>query len=125
MRQAILILILVGCATNDDLEEWNGVAPQHDPDGSCPGGGTGGGGGAEPDPIPEADPNPIPAPKDCTQEASRELCLECCDWNVDKVWGERCRRLPRRERRTCWEDAERRRGDCQRGCPIVAITVTP
>jgi hypothetical protein len=119
MRQATLIL--VGCATDDDLEEWNGLAPQqHDPDGFCPGGGGGGGGGG-------ADPNLIPAPKDCTQEASRELCLDCCDWNVEKVWGERCRRLPNRtkkdrdERRRCWEDAERRRSDRHRGCPIVTV----
>jgi hypothetical protein len=78
---------------------------------------TGGGGGA--------DPNPIPTPRGCTVEADHERCYACCDWNVDKVWGERCRRLPRRERRTCWEDAERRRGDCQRWCPGPIITVAP
>jgi hypothetical protein len=123
MRQAmlILVLILVGCATDEDLEEWNGLAPQqHDPDGFCPSGG-----GVPPNSG--ADPNPIPAPRDCTEEASRELCLDCCNWNVEKVWGERCHRLPNRtkkdrdERRRCWEDAERRRSDCQRGCPIVTV----
>jgi len=123
MRQAILILILVGCATNDLEEERNGVTREHDPDGSCPGGSTGGG---EPDPIPEADPHPVPAPKDCTQEASRELCMDCCDWNVDKVWGERCRRIPRRdERRRCWEDAEARRAACYLTCPILTIEAQP
>jgi hypothetical protein len=108
MRQAILILILVGCATNDLEEERNGVTREHDPDGSCPGGSTGGG---EPDPIPEADPHPVPAPK---------------DWNVDKVWGERCRRIPRRdERRRCWEDAEARRAACYLTCPILTIEAQP
>jgi hypothetical protein len=70
MRQATLILILVGCAT-DELPEENGLAPLHDPEGFCPGGGADPGGGG-------ADPHPIPAPRDCTEEASRELCLDCC-----------------------------------------------
>jgi hypothetical protein len=124
MRQAtlILVMVLVGCATDDlpeQAEEESEVAPTHDPD-NCPGGGGGG-----------ADPHPIPAPKDCTQEASHELCLDCCDWNVENVWGERCRRLPNRdrrdrdERRQCWQDAERRRSDCQRECPIITVAPWP
>jgi hypothetical protein len=124
MRQAtlILVMILVGCATDDlpaseQAEEVSTVAPPHDPDENCPGGGR-------------ADPNPIPAPRDCTVEADHERCYACCDWNVDKVWGERCRRMPRRnkdERRRCWEEAERRRADCQRMCPgpILTIDVLP
>jgi hypothetical protein len=86
--------------------------------------GSGGGGGG-------ADPYPIPSPKDCTQEISHEACHACCDWNVDKVWGERCRRLPnrtkeqRKERALCWETAERLRGECQRECPSIITTVAP
>jgi len=71
-------------------------------------------------------PKPIPAPRECS--GTHEECYACCDWNVDKVWGERCRRIPRKkrdERRVCWEDAERRRSDCQRGCPRPIITVSP
>jgi hypothetical protein len=77
----------------------------------------------------EADPNPIPAPRDCTAEPTLEQCLDCCEWNVDKVWGERCRRLPnrtkkqRKEKALCWEAAERLRGDCQRACPRLSIVV--
>ena len=73
-----------------------------------------------------AKPRPIPAPRECSGE--HEECYACCDWNVDKVWGERCRRLPRDERRACWGDAERLRGNCQRGCPgpgPIITTVTP
>jgi hypothetical protein len=100
------------------------------PGGPGPGGGGGGGSG-----CPSgggggcgADPHPIPAPKDCTLEVNHEACHACCDWNVDKVWGERCRRLPRRtkkqrkEKAVCWETAERLRGECQRGCPRPSIT---
>lgn len=85
------------------------------PGGPGPGGGGGGG----------ADPYPIPAPKDCTQEITHETCVQCCDWNVEKVWGERCRRMPgrtkkqRQEKRLCWGDAEDRRGACQRECPPI------
>lgn len=125
MRHAtlVLILILVGCIdvpTADDQsisdrddggEVIVGVKPTHAPD-ECPGGDGGRG----------ADPNPIPAPKDCTVETDHEACYQCCDWNVDKVWGERCRRLPMREREPCWADAENRRGDCQRKCPILTVT---
>lgn len=86
------------------------------------GGGYGGGGG----PGGGADPHPIPAPRDCTAEPTHEQCYACCDWNVDKVWGERCRRIKDRgERRQCWADAESRRGDCQRGCPRLTITEAP
>jgi len=133
MRHATLILalILAGCATDDLPGEESGgedesdvsmVAPTHDPE-NCPGGSSGGGGGA--------DPNPIPAPRDCSQEASLELCLDCCDWNVDNVWGARCHRIPKKnknERRRCWEDAERRRSDCQLMCPrgpILTIEALP
>jgi hypothetical protein len=99
------------------------------------GGGDGGGGGftgGEGGPVDGggggADPYPIPAPKDCTQELSYEACYQCCDWNVDKVWGERCRRLPdrskkqRKARALCWETAERLRGECQAACPRIAVT---
>jgi hypothetical protein len=87
-----------------------------------PGGGPGGHGGPA-EGGHGADPYPIPSPKDCTQEISLETCVQCCDWNVEKVWGERCRRMPQRtkkqraERRLCWADAEDRRGACQRECP--------
>jgi hypothetical protein len=131
MRQAILVLVmvLVGCTdlSGPDGPDGGvlGAVPTHGQD-NCPGGGGGGGGGSGGGGE-AADPHPIPAPRDCTEEASRELCLDCCDWNVEKVWGERCRRLPnktkkdRNERRRCWEDAERRRRDCQLGCPIVTV----
>jgi hypothetical protein len=94
-----------------------------DPGGGGGGGGAGSGGGG-------ADPYPIPAPKDCTKEINHEACYSCCDWNVDKVWGERCHRIPKRnkdERRRCWEDAEQRRSACQRMCPrpIITIEVLP
>ena len=95
-----------------------GPGPTGGERGPTDGGGGGGGGGG-------ADPNPIPTPRDCTVETDHEACMQCCDWNVDNVWGERCRRIPRKERRTCWEDAEMRRGVCQRGCPRPILTVTP
>lgn len=85
------------------------------------GGGGGGGHGSG-----VADPHPIPAPRDCTAEPTHEQCYACCDWNVDEVWGERCRRIKDRgERKRCWADAENRRGDCQRGCPRLTITRVP
>lgn len=89
------------------------------------GGGGGGGdsGGAQGNDT--ADPRPIPAPRDCTQEVGHEECYACCDWNVDNVWGARCRRIPKRERAErarCWKEAEQRRADCQRTCPPGPIT---
>lgn len=129
MRQLILVLVLVLVGCTDELTDGNapedpdgevivGAAPTHDPD-NCPGGGTDPGGGG-------ADPNPIPAPRDCTAEPTHEQCYACCDWNVEKVWGERCRRIKDRgERKRCWADAENRRGDCQRGCPRLTITGAP
>jgi hypothetical protein len=129
MRHATLvtIMILVGCVdlpTSDDqpiggteesegAEVIVGIKPTHAPD-DCPGGDGGSG----------ADPNPIPAPRDCTVETSHDDCYACCDWNVDKVWGERCRRIPKRnkdERRLCWEGAEKRRSDCYLTCPRESI----
>ena len=78
------------------------------------------------------DPYPIPAPKDCTKELTHETCMQCCDWNVDKVWGERCRRIPKKnkeERKLCWIEAENRRSECQMPCPrpdpIVTIRRDP
>lgn len=94
-------------------------------------GGHGGGGGIGRGDTGKADPHPIPAPRDCTAEATRELCLDCCDWNVENVWGERCRRLPEKDqrRRLCWEEAEARRADCHRMCPnpgpILTIEAQP
>jgi hypothetical protein len=89
MKQATLVmaLVLVGCAIDghdpDDPDgDLVGAVPTHEQD-NCPSGGGGGGSGGGG----EADPHPIPAPRDCTEEASRELCLDCCDWNVDKVWA--------------------------------------
>jgi hypothetical protein len=145
MRYATLILILVGCT--DDLPmsvddqssggpdgEVIGAVPTHGQD--CPGGDPlppppppapppSGSDPPPPPPPPPADPNPIPAPRDCSQLIDPVECRDCCEWNVDKVWGERCRRLPRKERGECWRDAERRRGECHRECPLVTITVTP
>jgi hypothetical protein len=98
--------------------------------GGGPTGGEGGPGGPGPGGGGGADPYPIPAPKDCTQEVSYETCVHCCDWNVEKVWGERCRRMPqrtkkqRKDRALCWEDAENRRRACQRECPPIT-TVAP
>jgi hypothetical protein len=83
-------------------------------------GGGGGGGGGD-----RAHRRPIPSPRDCTVETDHEACMQCCDWNVDKVWGERCRRIPERnreERRLCWIDAEQRRSECQRPCPPPILT---
>jgi hypothetical protein len=85
---------------------------------SGPGGGGGGGG---------ADPYPIPAPKDCTLELTHETCMQCCDWNVDKVWGARCNRIPKKkkeERKLCWIEAEKRRSECQLACPRQDPIVT-
>jgi hypothetical protein len=85
------------------------------------GGGPGPGSGT-------ADPHPIPAPKDCTEHIFREPCMDCCDWNVDNVWGERCRRIPKNrkdERAQCWKDAEKRRADCYRACPPGITTTGP
>lgn len=101
-----------------------GGGRERDPRGPGPGGGGGGGGGGG------ADPNPIPAPKDCTLEVTHDDCYDCCDWNADKVWGERCRRMPdrtkkqRRERALCWKDAEKRRSDCYLTCPRGPIITT-
>ena len=126
MRRGMLILVLslVGCAIDDDLEEeWNGLAPQqHDPDGFCPSGG----GGVPPNPG--ADPNPIPAPRDCTREPTWEQCYDCCDWNSKHVWEEMCRRIPKRkERAACWKRVEKElRPGCYKACnrpggPIITV----
>jgi hypothetical protein len=134
MRQAtILIMVLaaaVGCVADDydntDLaaareEAESMAAPTHDPTGpNCPGGSGGPGDGRK----------PIPAPRDCTKEPDLEACLTCCDWNVDKSWGETCRRMPgrtkkqRTEKALCWERAERLRGECQAACPRGPIVTT-
>jgi hypothetical protein len=83
----------------------------------APSGGGGGGGGAA--------PYPIPSPKDCTQEVNYEACYQCCDWNVDKVWGERCRRIKnKKEQKLCWVEAENRRSECQLACPRPDPIVT-
>ena len=134
MRQAtilIMVLAAVGCVVDDDdpdlsaSEEAGSTAvPTHNPD-NCPGGSGGGGGG---------EPYPVPAPRDCTREPTLEQCLTCCDWNVEKVWGENCRRMPgrtkklRQQKALCWERAEALRGECQAACPrgpIVTITGAP
>lgn len=110
----------------DPLEGGNGPGGGGGPTGGeggpgGPGGpGPGGGGGG-------ADPHPIPAPKDCTVETDHEACMQCCDWNVDKVWGERCRRIPKKnkeDRKQCWIEAEKRRSECQRPCPRPDPIVT-
>jgi hypothetical protein len=128
MKQATLVmaLVLVGCAIDghdpDDPDgDLVGAVPTHEQD-NCPSGGGGGGSGGGG----EADPHPIPAPRDCTQYIDPVECRDCCDWNVENVWGERCRRIKdRRERALCWKDAEARRGECHRLCPLLTITVTP
>jgi hypothetical protein len=132
MRQAALLILLVGCIA--DLPTSNdqsidaaapdsgiaGVRPTHEPD-ECPTGGGGGGG---------ADPNPIPSPKDCTVGTDHEACYQCCNWNVDKVWGEQCRRMPgrtkkqRQQKALCWERAEALRGECQAACPHSGPIIT-
>lgn len=130
MRQAtilIMALAAVGCVADDDDAELAGedeadstAAPTHNPE-LCPGGSGG-------------EPYPVPAPRDCTTEPTLEQCLTCCDWNVEKVWGENCRRMPgrtkkqRKEKALCWERAERLRGECQAACPrgpSVTITGAP
>jgi hypothetical protein len=112
---------------------WAGLCwPSSWPTGPGPGnvgdGGPGGGRSAGD----AGKPHPVPAPEDCTKEPTYEQCYDCCDWNVDKVWGENCRRMPgrtkeqRRAKRLCWERAEGLRSECQLGCPrpdpIVTIT---
>jgi hypothetical protein len=121
MRLAILILVIAGCAIEDPDEIGAlAAAPTHDLD-ICPGGGGGDG-----DSGGDADPRPIPAPRDCTAEPTHEQCYACCDWNVENVWGERCRRIKDRgERKRCWADASERRGACQRECPRLTITREP
>jgi hypothetical protein len=129
----LILILLVGCSgcagdelTEEDLDEGevSTAAPTHDPTGpNCPGGS--GTDGQTKKPIPEA--------KDCSKILDPDECKTCCDWNVDKVWGERCRRLPnktkedKRARARCWQDAERRRGNCHGDCPIdiLTLTVTP
>jgi hypothetical protein len=118
MRRAALamVLALVGCATADDADDDDidavASAPTHDAE-DCPGGGTGG------------EPSPIPAPRDCTAEPTKEQCYACCDWNSKHVWEETCRRLPKKDRRRCWERVENDlRPQCQQGCnrgPITTI----
>ena len=96
MRQAIIlsmVLAAVGCAAADDDTDDEDLgasesasAPTHNPD-NCPGGS----GGPEP-----SGKKPIPDAKDCSQILDPVECRDCCEWNVDKVWGERCRRMPKR-----------------------------
>jgi hypothetical protein len=135
MRQATLIIMVlaaVGCVADDDdtdlstseasEEADSTAAPSHDPTGpNCPGGS----GGPEPGGGPGG--KPIPAPRDCTKEATWELCYACCDWNEKHSWGETCRRLPKRSRGECWRRLENElRPQCQRGCgrpggPIITV----
>ena len=71
-------------------------------------GGPGGGGGG---------PGPIPDRKVCTGLEHSE-CYACCDYNLERVDGERCRRLRSPKRREkCWSEAEEILGKCQRSCP--------
>ena len=128
LKNLILALTLLGCATDDlpdeqeDEEEAAGgaldshgestAAPTHNLL-YCPGGSGGPGG------------KPIPAPRDCTKEATWELCYACCDWNEKHSWGETCRRLPRRSRGECWRRLENElRPQCQRGCKLPGGPIT-
>jgi hypothetical protein len=102
--------------------------PGYSGDGPGPGGGKSAG---QDDADADAGkPWPVPAPRDCTTEPTLEQCLACCDWNVDKVWGENCRRMPsrtkkqRQQKALCWERAEGLRGECQAACPRTGPIVT-
>ena len=127
MRHTLLLLLLVAC-TDDVLsvDEWNGEAddaeattnsqPTHGLE-DCPGNAPGG-------PVESPIKRPIPPERDCTKEPDAETCKLCCDWNADRVWGERCRRIKdERKRNACWWDLEnKKRPECQRACPRTAFT---
>ncbi len=95
----LLILALVGCI-DDELDDPEGEASsaaiiEHgDP---CPGGeavAEEAGRTRTPSRGPGTPPRPL--------EPTHEQCYACCNWNVDNVWGERCRRIPwRDERKRC------------------------
>lgn len=94
------------------------------------GGGDGGGGGGvggEREPsgggggIPPSRRPPIPEREDCSG-LNHEECYACCDRNLERVDGERCRRIRSpEERATCWSEAEETLGRCQRACPSAPI----
>jgi hypothetical protein len=128
MRSAtlVLVLLLAGCTVDDSWEPNDGegdvgAVASHDPD-LCPNDRGG------PDPS-RGGPGgkPIPAPRDCTQEATWEMCYACCDWNAKHSWGEACKRYKEPERAACWKRLESElRPACYKACerpggPITTV----
>ena len=76
-------------------------------------------------PLPGPGKGRIPDERDCTGIDDPVQCRNCCEWNVDYVWGERCNRMRNKKKKAiCWEETEQKRGRCHKGCPREIETIT-